>query len=177
MNLHRPHFRFLAILAWITLLLAPLCSGAQPQDPVSIEVVPNRTTADPGENLAVAVVFNVEPSWHLHTNDPKVPKSWDDFPAIPTRILVTRSTGVQVGPIQWPSPSIIKLDLAGTGTPEPYGVFEGRAVAYLPLVLRPDATGAATLELQVSFQVCNDNICLPEKTVAGRAEIRSLQRV
>jgi suppressor for copper-sensitivity B len=172
MSLHPTHLRAVGILSWILFLLTAPKVWAQASDPVSVEVVPARASAAPGENLAVAVVFDIEDGWHLHTNDPKIPESWGKFPAIPTRIVVKSSSGAQVGPLQWPAPSIIKLDLAGTGKPERYGVFEGRSIAYVPLIIKPDASGTANLDIEVSFQVCNDNLCLPEQTIPGKAQIK-----
>ena len=61
--------------------------------------------------------------------------------------------------IQWPEPHEIKV--AFTGNPISYAVFEGRAVAYVPITIAADAPlGLATLTVKPVFQVCDDTTCL-----------------
>jgi thiol:disulfide interchange protein len=111
----------------------------------------------------IAVVFDHEPGWHIHTNDPKVPDSWEGFVAFPTEVTPSPVPGVKFGPVQWPKAHAIPLDLSGTGTPEPYEVFEGLAIAYIPFIIEPGASAGPTVSIAVSFQACDDRRCrIPE---------------
>lgn len=151
-----------AVLAALALVLAVTPAFAQPggDDPVSISAASSKTIVRAGDQFAVAVVIQHEPKWHVHTNDPKPPASWGEFTAIPTIITVTLPPGLSQGPIQWPKPVTLNLDLGGTGKPEPYAVFEGTAIAYVPVVAAADfAGGAAEIAVKVDYQACDDKIC------------------
>ncbi|MCL4741852.1 MAG: thioredoxin family protein [Phycisphaerales bacterium] len=156
---HRSRFAF--VLLALGLLLTPRLV-AQPLggEKVTVRAVPAVTAADPGGRFAVAVVIEHAPGWHTHTNAPVVPASWAGFVPIPTTITVEPSPGVAVGPIQWPEVHEIRVDLAGTGRPEPYPVFEGEAVAFIPVEVDPAAVGEVTLGIEVELQACDDVGCL-----------------
>jgi thiol:disulfide interchange protein DsbD len=62
--------------------------------------------------------------------------------------------------IQWPESH--EIEVAFTGEPVPYLVFEGRAIAYVPVTIAADAPlGKATLTIKPVFQVCDAISCLP----------------
>ncbi|MBT7351942.1 MAG: hypothetical protein HN811_05720, partial [Phycisphaerae bacterium] len=48
------------------------------RDRVQIEVVPSRTSVAAGGDLVLAVVFDQQPTWHVHTNAPEVPEALGD---------------------------------------------------------------------------------------------------
>ncbi len=158
----------MSIARWVVgvLVAAMLCTPAlaQPRK-VEVSAVASRTDVLPGDQVAVAVVFRHEDGWHVHTNNPVIPKSWGDFPAIATRIVVTPSPGMTAGAPQWPAPSEIRLDLGATGTPEPYLVYEGEAIAFVPLLIDANAPpGPRTVRISASYQACDDRTCLPQQT-------------
>lgn len=161
--LHTPFLRSLFAVLAAAIFCAP--AVAQPEV-VRVSAVAAKTTVQPNDQLAIAVILDHDDEWHSHTNDPVIPKSWGDFPAIPTTIEVSPAPGVQVGSIQWPKSHTISLDLAATGTPEPYEVFGGRAIAFVPLIIAGDAMpGERTFEVSVAFQACDDSVCLPRRLV------------
>ncbi|MCW5775759.1 MAG: thioredoxin family protein [Phycisphaeraceae bacterium] len=131
---------------------------------VTVRVVPAVTAAEPGGRFAIAVVIDHAPGWHTHTNSPVVPASWAGFVPIPTTIAIKPAPGIAVGPIQWPEVHEILVDLAGTGRPEPYPVFEGTAVAFIPIEVEESASGEVALEVAVDLQACDDSRCLPPDT-------------
>ncbi|MDX2132629.1 MAG: cytochrome c biogenesis protein CcdA [Planctomycetota bacterium] len=149
---------FVRLVYALLLLAAPALAGAQTDSKVAISVVPERTTVRPGDQIAIAVRFEFEPGWHSHTNDPQIPPAWGSFPAVPTTIEPDGAQHLTVHPVQWPDGHEILLDLAGTG-PEPYAVFEGVAVAYVPVTVSPTAAGKASVTLRVGYQVCDDRTC------------------
>ncbi|CAG0948790.1 Thiol:disulfide interchange protein DsbD [Phycisphaerales bacterium] len=156
--------RTLTWAAVVVGILAVLFTGprvqAQGEPPVTVSVESDRTGVRPGDQFVIAVIFDHAPGWHVHTNDPKIPPSWGGFLAIPTEIAVGETPGVVIGAVQWPKVATIPVDLAGTGVPTPYGVFEGSAVAFVPVTVKPDATGKITINLNVSYQACNDRTCM-----------------
>ncbi len=133
-------------------------SAAASEDPVTVSVEPSRTTVAPGGRVVIAVTLDHQPGWHSHTSEPKPPESWG-FDATPTVVSVKGPDGLQQGPIQWPEEYIITADLGGTGTPEPYAVYDGAATAFVPLQLPPDARGTVELTVKVGYQACDDSTC------------------
>jgi len=158
---------------WPALLFAALIAFtgqfstavAQPEV-VAISAVAAKTTVRPNDQLAIAVILDHEDGWHSHTNDPVIPATWGDFTAIPTTVEIASSPAVSVGPIQWPKGHAIALDLAATGLPVPYEVFEGRAVIFVPVIVAPGAPiGEVTLTISVRFQACDETTCMLQRKV------------
>lgn len=144
---------------------APSAAGQRGDDDVAtVTVIPGTTAARPGQWFPVAVIIDLKPKWHIHTNDPQVPPalgSPEDY--IKTAISAGATADGRLRPdpsrIQWPSPVMAKVTFGGP--PVEYGVFEGRVVAFLPVEVPPDAeNGVATLQLTLTYQACDDRICL-----------------
>lgn len=150
------------LLAWCW--MAPSVSAQTDVATVTVSAAANVAQLAPGGEFVVAVVMDHQPGWHSHTNKPVIPKSWGDFLAIPTEIVATTGAGVLVGPVQWPKVHTIALDLGGTGTPEKYGVFEGRAVSFVPIKVGASVTGEVRVSLSVAYQACDDTTCeMPQR--------------
>lgn len=164
----------------ITLLVAtvavlvgyPGAAAAQPEQPVAVTVFASKPEAAPGEKLAIAVVFEHEPTWHINTNNPALTPSMvkEKFTPIPTTIDFADPSIVKHWAIQWPKVHNVPVDLVGTGKPEPYGVFEGRAIAYVPIEVPATARPGTKLriEFNIGYQACDDKNCLaPEDVTQG----------
>ena len=129
---------------------------------VQASVMPGLVQVPPGEWFPVAVIFDMQPHWHINTENPVVPSelgSPEDF--IRTAITVTNDSKLRVdtAAIQWPEPEMVSA--AFMGTPAEYGVFSGRAIAYVPVQVVPGATpGQATMTVKASWQACDDKVCL-----------------
>jgi thiol:disulfide interchange protein len=152
-----------ALCSWC--FVAPLATAQPDVATVTVSAAANVTRVAPGGEFVVAVVMDHQPGWHSHTNKPVIPKSWGDFPAIPTKIVARTGPGVLVGPVQWPKVHTIAMDLGGTGTPEKYGVFEGRAVSFVPIKVGASVSGEVRVSLDVAYQACDDTTCeMPQNT-------------
>ncbi len=164
--------RLLAVfgVAW-ALCGATAFASAQIDTPVTVSAHANAATASPGSHFVIAVVMEHEPEWHSHTNNPVIPRSWGDFPAIPTVVAVTKADHAKVGPVQWPEPHTVFIDLAGTGRPDKYGVFDGHTVIFVPVIVDADAQGSVGVDIAVTYQACNDTICLRTKTERVHVEV------
>ncbi|MFO0787205.1 MAG: cytochrome c biogenesis protein CcdA [Phycisphaerales bacterium] len=131
---------------------------------VQLTAVPQRSLVSPGDQLAIAVVFEHAKGWHTQTNDPKVPEALKDLAPLPTTITVTAPPGVRAGPIQWPHAEKIKVGFLGD--PVEMDFFTGRAVAFIPVqVTASQSPGPALLHIAVSIQACDDRVCVQPETV------------
>jgi thiol:disulfide interchange protein DsbD len=176
-----------ATLVALMSFLAPAAlipAATAQEEHVSVRFVADRTAARPGDQLAIAIVMEIEEGWHTHTNDPKPPASWKGFRAIPTVLTVgtnapDASPGTQpiglvnarVGPEQWPAGTVYPVDLGGTGKPEPYAMFSGVVVGYVPVIVDANATGSVKIPLSLSYQACDDKICTFPITFSETVEI------
>jgi len=131
---------------------------------VSVDVIPGKRQVAAGGDLPIAVVFEMDPGWHIWAHDgAKLPEGLTDWEfAINTVVEVTsESEALQphTGFLAWPEVHGVEADL-GDG-PTEYAVFEGRAIAYIPVTVAEDATpGEVSLTLTLTYQTCDDSTCL-----------------
>ena len=131
---------------------------------VAVTATPARQQVAPGGDVPIAVVFDHDENWHIHTNDPQVPPELGDASlyiatAIEASAPADGAAQPHVDHIQWPKPKTVEV--AFVDEPVNYDVFAGKAVAYLPVTIPQDApTGEVTLDLQLTYQACDDRKCL-----------------
>lgn len=130
--------------------------------PVSVRVVVSKSPVRPGDQFAVAVVFDLASGWHLHTNQPRLTPSMvkEGFIATPTGIEVANVTGALVGPVQWPETHAVMVDFTGSGHPEAYDVFGGHPAIYVPVMVEPTASGEVAFDIAYNWQACDDRVCM-----------------
>jgi thiol:disulfide interchange protein len=155
--------------AWVWAIVTSLCLGAaaaaQPQV-VTVTAKAQKASVVPGDQIAIAVVFDHEEGWHIHPSNPVVPKEMGDFTPIKTEIILSPPPGAEQWEIQWPEVHDIEVTFHG-GDPVKYGVYEGRAVAYIPVRIPETAQPGSTLTFEVlaKSQACDDSSCtFPEET-------------
>ncbi len=162
------------LAGWIFLflLLYPLSNQAYSQiggllnssEHVKVTATAQRNNVVPGADVPVAVVFDHDPNWHIHTNAPQVPPEMGDASLyVKTQVKAKTSEDhpvkVHTPFLQWPEPQTIEV--AFTGESVPYDVFSGKAIAYVPVSISPDAEpGEVKLTLYVTYQACDDMQCL-----------------
>ncbi|MCH2142450.1 MAG: thioredoxin family protein [Phycisphaerales bacterium] len=149
-------------------LIPPVPQAQEPEffdsrDRVDVHIVPQRTQVAPGGDIAIAIIFDQDERWHIHTNDPVVPPELgqpEDYYA--TAIYAESADGRLVPHTNWTQwPEVHEITVSFGATPVPYGVFEGRAIAYLPVTVPADASlGPASLIIRPFFQACDDRNCL-----------------
>lgn len=128
---------------------------------VKVSAISSKDAVRPGDQGVIAVIFDHAPGWHVHPSNPVVPKEWGDYEPIQTTIDVPAVPGVTFGPIQWPRTHDVLVDLTGLGRKLPYGVYEGKAAAFIPFVVADDAgPGDRSISVAVGYQACNDRSCL-----------------
>lgn len=179
----RPRQRWTAL--WTALaLLAALCTATPVQaqgdssDHVSVTAVPAKTTVAPGDTLPVAVVFDIAHGWHIWTSEVQITKlpegmasfEYAIFTDVKAAVEPAASAKAYADRVQWPAPHGAKADV-GDGL-KTYAVYEGKAVAYLPVTIDPKAAvGPLKIALKVSFQSCNQNVCAQGADVTVPVEL------
>lgn len=146
------------IVATVTLLAFAL--AAAPPDPVAwkIEGAPAKA-AKAGDRFSVKLVAHIEDGWHLYSM-----KEVADGP-VATRIWLPEGQPVQLsGPVKGAPAEVVQDASFGVEVEQ----YQGQAEFTLPL----RATGAAEkLAVNVSYQSCNNRLCLPPKTVKVEATL------
>lgn len=101
----------------------------------------------PGEAFLVAVLFDIEPRWHIYWKNPG-----DGAP--PPQIEVTAPQGFRIGPVRWTRPTLFE-----TGEIRAFG-YEKQAALFVPVTAPAELSdGRVDLRLAVRYAVCSD-ICL-----------------
>lgn len=145
-----------------------LQSPAQESPVVRLQTAWSADRARPGDTLALAVILDVEPGFHINSNarqQPEVP----GFRPVPTRVQVLdASAGLVVQSPRYPEAHKLDVDFSDT----PIMVFEGRSVIYLPLQVDTDASaGKIALKLEVVYQACDVQTCLLPKRQTLQLEL------
>ncbi len=179
----------LALLSILTLLSGPLShvaaqtapgwpstdnpwnrrSSSQAVPEVQVTATADRQLVPPGGDLVIAVEFKMADGWHIWPNKPEVPEElgMSEPDTFATKIKVAQQDNEAVtahlGYIQWPEMHAVQVDF-GTG-PVSLNVYEGNAIAYLPITIAENATqGPTEVSLLVTYQACDDRKCLQLET-------------
>ena len=141
-------------------VVAGMCFAAcgKSSDPVAWRASINGANAMfPGAKFDVRIDAHAGRGWYIYsvTQPPGGP--------IATAIRLSDTAVFREGaPLRAPQPDRA-FDNAFDMMVEKY---RGSAVFRLPVVVRPDAkSGARSLGVSASYQACNDNVCLPPRTV------------
>jgi len=144
---------------------------------VKVTAIPARRQLLPGDAVPVAIVLDIRPPWHLWTAETQVanlPEGFATFDgAIYTEITIAEKVpGIDAatGFIQWPEFHAVSANI-GDG-PRRYAVYEGRSIAYLPLMIAADAApGPRSLKIEVEMGACNDRRCLMPGSVTASLDV------
>ncbi|MAY74157.1 MAG: hypothetical protein CMJ31_05400 [Phycisphaerae bacterium] len=122
----------------------------------------DRTSVAPGGQLVLAVVLDHQKGWHAQADPARLNVEGLE----PTRITASSQGAASTGPIQWPETHMINAENLYLGVDE-IPVFEGRAVAYVPVLVAADAAvgDSVTLTIDLVAQICDDFSCLPPEDV------------
>ena len=160
----------LSVMIFLCTIVAAKAAQAQfssfgdSRDYVRITVYPDKSVVEPGGNLRIAIIFDLQPKWHIHTNNPIVPPELGDpQDYIKTQITVGSITdeALIAHPelIKWPKPHATMVSFLSD--PVEYLVFSERSIAYLPVTIRNDAKpGPAHISLNLTYQACDDKLCV-----------------
>lgn len=155
--------------AWIGLLMLVLsCESVLGQVPglqqqpgqtsrVDVKLVPSSTTIVPGQTIMLGFLFKIQPDWHIYWVNPGADGA---APLIDVEV----PDGFQVGPVQWPRPSIF-----GTADNASFG-YSGSVMLMVPLAAPVDATpGRLDVKAELEWLVCRKDVCLLEDATLSRS--------
>ncbi|MEX2216411.1 MAG: cytochrome c biogenesis protein CcdA [Phycisphaeraceae bacterium] len=154
---------------WAGLVAVVLVAVAVPQaaaqfssDYVKVSVVAEREQVAAGSDVPIAIIFEHDAGWHIHTNDIKNPPLGlgDAESLVKTQIKASVTVGgsngqvtLHTGFIQWPK--VGQTNVGSKLAPEMYDVYKGKAVAFLPVTVAQDAKpGTVTITVLVTYQAC-----------------------
>jgi DsbC/DsbD-like thiol-disulfide interchange protein len=149
----------------LTLILAPSVH-AQNSSPVTWSASVKNKSQDyrPGQKLLVALRAGIDPGWHVYAlTEP--PGSF----VIPTTIALDRGQPFDLaGKIISPAP-ISRTDPTVGATLQFY---ENEAEFTVPLKIEKKASaGKQSVKFDVSYQACNNRVCLPPRKVGVTAAV------
>ena len=123
------------------------------------ELVLDRTAIPPGGKATVAVVFKIQPEWHLYWLNPGAAGA-------PPKVKWDLPPGVIVGDLQFPVPK--RKSLGGLTA----FVYEKEVALLADVTLPADAKGSVELKAHVKVVVCADACVLEEQDVSLRIAVR-----
>ncbi len=127
---------------------------------VKASAVPVAITA--GGTATVTVKLAVLDGWHVNSNPPALDYN------IPTKVFITRAHGVTAGAPKYPAPKKQKFSFEENEL----WVWDGETEVTVPLTAAANAVnGTHTLSGKVSYQGCNDEVCLAPATVPFTVEV------
>lgn len=119
--------------------------------------------AKAGDTIGLAVVMDLMDNWHIYPGK----DSDDELPGyIATEMVLNLPNGWKAGAVQWPKAHDFLF--GPQGYEEQLKVYEGRAIAYVPLTVG-DEVEAGTYEIhtKIKYQACDDQICeMPASAVS-----------
>ncbi len=131
--------------------------AAGPTLATSWRVVSKGASNDASE---LALTVTVEPGWHLNSNDPDRPY------VIPTTLEIDPPSGTTIVGIRYPDPVVRSLAFA-PGTP--LRLYEGT----FTIGVRVGGDVPARFDAKLGYQACNDDTCLPPRTLAVPFEAKT----
>ncbi len=138
-------FRFI----FLSLLLSTAAAAPVKTEHVEAELVAERTAAEPGTTLSVALRLKIVPHWHTYWRNP-------GDSGQPTSLEWKLPAGWTAGAIQWPAPRRLPA-----GPLMNFG-YEKEVLHLVDIAVPPNAAGVATIAARATWLVCNPEHCIPE---------------
>jgi len=140
------------------LLGVALAISAAAADPVTwkVQSAPSQPVK-PGAPFTVKIAADIEKGWHVYSMRPI-----EDGP-IPTRVWLAEGQPFQLtGPVKAEDPESVE----DATLQKEVELYEGAAWFELPVKASASVTaGTQKMTISVSYQSCNNKMCLPPKTV------------
>ncbi|MDB5325557.1 MAG: Thiol:disulfide interchange protein, partial [Phycisphaerales bacterium] len=138
-------------LGWLAGMVLMAASSAMAAH-APAEVILDRTAIPPGGKATIAVVFKIEPGWHLYWTNP-------GEAGAPPKVKWTLPAGVAVSDLQFPVPKRkVISDLTAF-------VYEDQVALLADVTVPADARGSIELKGHVKVVVCEEACVLEEQDV------------
>ncbi|MCE5325389.1 MAG: thioredoxin family protein [Planctomycetaceae bacterium] len=148
-------------------LAAPIAAGQgvfdAPVAEIAASAVADHARVAPGQSLTVAVILTISPKWVFYGPDP------GDYAQAGN--IVAQAGDLKASPVLWPPTHEKKTRTGNLWIVN--NVYEGRAVAYVPLEVPDDAKeGPRTIRVNVRGQICQaDGVCVPFENVHAETSV------
>jgi DsbC/DsbD-like thiol-disulfide interchange protein len=153
---------------FLMMLLAIPGASSYPQDedPVkwSVKAESPSRSYPAGGKFKVVLEATIAEGWHLYA-----PTQSPGSPVIATRVFIPEGPAFMPGgEIEAPLPQVAQDPNFGVETE----FYEGSAAFIVPVAISAGAVpGKQTLTINSFYQTCNDQMCLPPKSVASRMTV------
>ena len=140
-------------------LLAAMSSAAAQPEGLEVETkwVFDADAAHPGGTIGGALKIEIPGKYHVQSDKPA-----DEF-LVPTMLTVTTPGGIAVAEIAYPEPIMLKAEMISD---QPLRVFEQEFVIGVAFEVGVDVEpGTYPIGIVLSYQACDDKICLMPTTV------------
>ena len=134
----------------LSLVLAAPAHAAAPTLGAQWQVVSSSATG--GSPTELTLTVTLEPGWHVNANNPDRPY------LIPTTLEIEPPAGTTIESIRYPEAIVRSLAFAAG---MPLRLYEGTFAIRVRLV----GSVPRHFEARLSYQACNDETCLPPRTL------------
>ena len=136
--------------------------GAIPAASTLVKATATPVTLGPDGTATTTVTLSVLPGWHINANPPALDYN------IPTKVFVRGGFGVRVGEPKYPAPKKAKFSFEDSEL----WVWDGETQVTIPLTASAaPGNGVHRLSGRVSYQGCNDQVCLAPASVPFTVEV------
>jgi thiol:disulfide interchange protein DsbD len=122
---------------------------------VVAELLVDAASVGPGERVRIGVLFTPDPGWHIYWRNP------GDSGAATQ--LTWRTSGAEIGPMQWPAPRVFR---EADGLLTTFG-YEGDVLLASDAAVAMDARRAWRIEVDADFVACKID-CIPSRIELAR---------
>ncbi|MGD9125264.1 MAG: protein-disulfide reductase DsbD N-terminal domain-containing protein [Desulfarculaceae bacterium] len=158
----KPCFHLLFFALTILGILSAIPAWAQPKELVQVEVLHSRDAYPQGSSHALALRLRIAPGYHINSNQPQ------DDSLIPTKLKFHSPPGLRLGEPKFPQPKMHKPAFLPQAVPVYGGTLVIRTRVTVGAQTKPGQYRAQAL---VSFQGCNDQMCLMPQEITATIPI------
>jgi len=141
--------------------------GPQGSDIVTVAVKLSQDGLHGGSSLRAALLVSIGKGWHINSASPS------DEDLMPTSASFDPPPGLGVTGVQYPPGDVKTFAFSES----PLDVYEGTVMMMLRITAAPDMKpGAYTLPVDISYQACNNDVCLAPATAHVTVPVQVLPK-
>jgi len=149
------------------LMVHPAHAQGREREPVTVSVEPPAGGVRAGSSARATLVIGVAKGWHINSATPA------DSELVPTTLAATPPPGITVAGVRFPPAERKTLAFSS----EPLEVYEGTVSVVLEIAAAEGTPpGDYVVPVEVSYQACNNDVCLPPAAVRAVVPVRVIPR-